>query len=1075
MRFRTLTTLLLAVGHGVPAFAQWYRDTAISPDSSTILFTHRGDIYRVASSGGEAIPVTTGPAVESDPHWSPDGRWIAWSSDQYGNLDVFVAPVEGGVAKRLTFHEVDDTVTGFSADGTEVVFLSPRYDAVDSPLDPHRTRPELYGVAVTGGTPRRITTLETRQAQWNRQGTLMLYADDKGESFYRKRDESPFARDVWLYRPASGEAERLTTNPWNDHSPAWDADEEGFYFLSERSGSINVWHQGLQAGEASARQVTFHETYPVRDLTASRGGDIAYTLNGEVYYAKAGDMPSPVSIRFVTMPAEDPVLRLSANEKLTEFVVSPNDKEIAYVARGDVFVTSTDFETTRRITATPGLERNLAFTPDGRGLLYAAERFDQWKIYEARLRDEAEPYFFRATRIAESVRIEGEKSQSGRALAATHPVPAPNGEAIAYLSGWAEIRVLDTRSGRSRVAVPAEDNFSLENDSIHFSWSPDSRWLAADIQPNGRLFFSDVAIVAADGSARLLDVTRSGYTDAAPRWHRSGGLITWATTRYGYREHGGHGAELDVQAQFLNQEAWNRFRRTKEDVSIEESDTDADDTQGKKDKAEAATPEPVVIEPKGADERQARLTIHSSDLADFELNSDASALYYLSAFENGYDLWSNNFREDKTTRLLSLNAETAALQLLSDDSAVIVLADGVLQKVDLEAESPAAEPVPIAAEFSVDTAAERKALLFHVWQTTRDRIHDPAVLDEARWDERYADYLERVGDVGNSRNLAEMISELTGELNVSHAYARIITESLVKTGAIGANLEYDGGGMRIAEVLVPGPLSKASERVAPGHRIVAVDDEPLASGVNYYALMADRIDQPTRLTLRDGRDTYDVVLRPVSVEDERAWLARSWAERRHALVERLSGGRLGYVYIGEMSDDAYRQVYSDIFGRDYSKEGIVIDVRDNQGGDLAAWLVQLFSGTQYMWNVPGGRVAQGEPLTQWVKPSIALTNEAAYSDGDCFVAAWKHLHVGTLVGMPVTGTCTYAGWEMLGAGDIRAGTPRLGIRDADGDWMERKITYPDVTVEQDPAAAMAGRDVQLEAAVKTLLQELDGP
>jgi Tol biopolymer transport system component/C-terminal processing protease CtpA/Prc len=1071
MHIRFLASLLFALSSATPAFALWHRDTALSPDGSTLLFTHRGDIYRVASSGGDAIPVTTSSAVEGDPRWSVDGQWIAYTSDRHGNLDVYIVPAAGGSATRLTFHEADDVVTGFSADNAEVLFLSARYDAIGSPLDPHRTKPELYSVAITGGTPRQVTTLDARQARWNRQGSAILYADDKGESFYRKRDDSPFARDIWLFLPEFGEVEQLTTNPWNDHTPVWGAGEASFFFISERSGSFNVWHQSLPEGESSARQITFHETQPVRDLTASRKGDLAYSLAGQVYFGAAGETPAPVPIRFVTTPAEDPIARTSAAEDITEFVLSPNDREIAFVVRGDVFVTSADFETTRRITATPGIERNLAFTPDGRGLLYAGERLDQWKIYESRLGDEAEPYFFLATRIEESVVIDAPPNGNSRAPAATHPAPSPDGRVIAYLSGWQEIRVFDRQTGRSRTVVPAEQIFALDNDSIHFSWSPDSRWLAADIQPNGRLFFSNIAVVAADASQGSIEMTRSGYLDAAPVWHESGGLISWITGRYGYRQHGGHGAHYDVQAQFLNQDAWDRFRRTKEDVAVEEGNDDDPETEN--DSADA-TPDPVVLDTQGAFERQARLTIHSSDLIDFELNAEASVLYYLSAFENGYDLWSHDFREQETTRLVSLNAESAAMQLFSDDSAAIVLSDGVLHKVDLEGEEATAEAVPIAAEFSVDTLAERTAILHHLWQTTKDRIYTPEVLAEAEWDERYAEYLAQVDHISNSRDLSEMLSEFTGDLNVSHAYSRFVSESLVKTGAIGAVLHYDAGAMRIAEVLVPGPLSKASDRAAPGQAIVAVNDQPLGAGVNYWALMADTVGLPTRLTLRDGRETYDVVVRPVSLEEERAWLHRNWVESRHQLVEELSDGRLGYVYVPEMSDDAYRQVYSDIFGRHFDKEGIVIDVRDNRGGDLVDWLVQLFTGKQYMWNIPRGRVAQGEPLTEWVKPSIALTNEGAYSDGHCFVAAWKSLGIGTIVGMPVTGTCTYAGWEVLGGGDIRVGTPRLGIRDAESDWMERKTTHPDVRAEAHPASVIAGRDVQLESAVTTLLKELDG-
>jgi tricorn protease len=407
---------------------------------------------------------------------------------------------------------------------------------------------------------------------------------------------------------------------------------------------------------------------------------------------------------------------------------------------------------------------------------------------------------------------------------------------------------------------------------------------------------------------------------------------------------------------------------------------------------------------------------------------------------------------------------------------VVVLADGKLMKIDLEGDEPAAEPVPEVAMLDLDAAAERAAMLHHVRQTTRDRIYLPDVLAEARWDEMFAAYAEKVPGISNNRDFSELLNEFVGELDVSHAGAWYNAKPGDVTATIGAILDHsvtDSEGINIAHVLVPGPLAEASERARAGNRIVAVNDQRLDDTTNYYSLMANQAGSRVRLTLVDRKGEFDVILRPVTTAVESSWLKEQWVESRHALVEELSGGRLGYVYIPQMSDDAYRRVYRDLFGRHFDKEAVVIDVRNNRGGDLVDWLVQLFSGTQYMINMPNGRPAQGEPITEWVKPSIALTNEAAYSDGHCFVAAWTYLNVSTLVGTPVTGTCTYAGWETLQSGDVGAGTPRLGIKSPNGDWLERTTTQPDVLIYADPATVAAGRDVQLERAVEVLLGELD--
>lgn len=1089
--FAALMMLPLALAsHAQTTSDRWLRAPSLSPDGTVLAFTHAGDIYRVDVAGGVAAPVTRTDAVESNPRWSPDGSLIAYSSDRNGTLDVYVLALAGGPAKRLTYHESDDVVTGFSADGRAVLFESVRYDPPDLAVDPHQRRPELYEVPVAGGTPSQVTPIDARQASWGPRGERILYADYKGDHFFRKHDDSPFARDIWLLDPSTDRHERLTTNRWNDHTPAWDAAAEGFYFVSERSGSLNVWHQSLADGETSATQVTFHTRHPVRGLSVAGNGTLAYGFDGEIYtLAPGNEAPRSesdavrVPITLLTTDTGDGLIEADLDGNISEFVLSPNDKEIAFVLRGDVFVTSLDFATTRRITHTAGLERNLDFTPDGRGLLYAAERDAQWAIFESRLSDAEEPYFYTATHVDEVRLIDGQAPTGRMGAAATHPDAAPDGRHVAYLEDWATVRVFDRETRKSVSVVPGEMNFSIGNDDIHFDWSPDSSALAVDIQPGGRLFFRNVALVAADGSEPPLDLTRSGYLDAGPRWHGDAGLIAWTTARYGPRQHGGHGALLDVHAQFLNQDAFDRFRRSKEEIALDDasdSNDDKDDKAGNSDDVKPGDrqPVPVEFETAGASDRQARLTIHSSDLADFELTGDASKLYYLSAFEGGYDLWSHDFREEETTKLAALDAKQASMSITGDDKVAVVLADGSLSKISLEGDVLAPEPVEIDVAMTVDADAERHAMLHHVWLTTRDRIYDPAVLAEAGWDVMYAHYRQKLAGIENNADFVELLNEFIGELNVSHAYARYTRVPDQPTGAVGAILGHakhdkTDNGIEIMTVLVQGPLARASDRVRAGHFIVAVDGQSVGGEQNFYAQVRNRVGQRVRLTLTDERGDYDVVLKPVSFEDETAWRHELWVESRHRLVESLSEGRLGYVYIPQMSDSAYRRVYSDLFGRHFDKEGIVIDVRDNRGGDLVDWLVQLFTGRQYMWNVPDGRMAQGEPLTEWIKPSVALTNQGAYSDGHCFVAAWKNLEISTIVGTPVTGTCTYAGWETLASGDIRAGTPRLGIKDPEGDWLERKTTNPDVVIYPDPNRIAAGEDGMLARAVEVLLSEMD--
>ncbi|MEM1144461.1 MAG: S41 family peptidase [Pseudomonadota bacterium] len=1063
-------------GAGATEPGRWLRDPTLAPDGKSIAFTYGGDIYRVAIEGGLAVPLTRTGSVESQPRFSPDGRHIAYSSDRNGTLDVYVLTLASGTTKRLTFHEANDVVTGFTAEGDAVLFESARFNPPDFAADPHQTQPELYSVSLEGGTPDLLTPVNAFQSTPDSSGGRLLYADQKGERFHRKHDDSPFARDVWSLDLTSGHHRRLTSNRWNDHTPAWAPDEQSFYFLSERSGTLNVWHQSLDAGEHTARQISFHETHPVRSLSVANNGTLVYGFDGEIYRHRADSNTSTADASSKRVPIElpatdtgDDTVVADVAGRVTEFELSPNDKEVAFVLRGDVYVTSLDFGTTRRITSTPGLEKDLSFSPDGRRLYYAAERFEQWAIFESHLVDEDERFFFNATRLEEEHLL---TEQDGASVAVTQPVPAPDGRQIAYLSDWSEVRVFDRERNWSRTVVPGDMNYSTGRGGIDFSWSPDSKYLATDFQPEGRLFFSNIALAPADGSSEPLDLSSSGYLDTAPQWHLSGELISWATSRYGLRQHGGHGSLMDVYAQFLNQEAFDRFRRTKEELDL----AGEDEGELPNDQKAGSPSEPaVVFDPVESAERQARLTIHSSDLAGFALDAEAARLYYLSAFEDGYDLWTHDFREQETKKLIAIGADSADLALTKSNDHVVILADGVLTKAKLGGPSTALEPLQIAVKPVVDAHAERQAMLHHIWQGARNHLYDPAILEEAQWDEMYQHYAGKLDHVTNNADFAAVARELVGELNISHTNSRYLRQPSEPTGALGAILDHSDQveGIRIAAVLARGPLAKASGRVQTGHRIVAINDQELSEGANYYDLMRGRVGQRVRIALSDADERYEVIVKPATHREEMAWREEHWIETRHLLTEELSDGRLGYVYVPNMSDDTYRRIYSDIFGRHFAKEGIVIDVRDNRGGDLVTWLITLFSGRQYTWNIPDGREAQGEPLTQWVKAKIALTNQGAYSDGHCFVTGWKNLHVSTVVGTPVTGTCTYAGWEGLVSGDLFSGTPTLGIKDADGDWLERKTTWPDVTIYPDPNKFGKGDDAMLAKAVETLLKELD--
>jgi Tol biopolymer transport system component len=1067
---KKLTTALLSLLGSFQLMAQdspnWLRYSAISPDGKTIAFTYKGDLYRVPAAGGTATALTVHEAHDFMPVWSPDGKQIAFASDRFGDFDVFVMPAEGGEAKRITFHSVAEYPYSFSNDGKFVYFGSSRQDAASNRTYPTGSQPELYKASITGGRPEQVLTTPAEALSISSNGQFMLYQDKKGgENQWRKHHTSSIARDIWVYDSKAATHKKITSFNGEDRNPLFTDNDKAFFYLSEESGSFNVHKMNLEGGKS--QQLTSFKKHPVRFLSQSKDGTLCFSYDGELYTMKGSGKPSKVNVNIVMDARTNNERVISVNNGVRDMAVSPNGKEVAYIFRGEVFVSSVDGGATKRITNTPEQERVVSFSPDGKTLLYASERGNSWKIYETRKVRNEEPYFYASTVLKETPVIANNNENY-------QPVYSPDGKEIAFIENRMTLKVYNIATKQTRTLLTDQELSSMGDNDQYFQWSPDGKWILFDYAIPG-ISPSEVGMIAADGKGKAINLTESGFNDSRAKWILGGKGMLWFSNRDGLKSVAqSGGAQADVYAMFFSQESWDKFRLSKEDAALlkemEETKAKADTSKKKDNKKDS-----LIIDWEGLSMRKTKLTIHSSSLSDALVSKDGETLYYLTRFERGTNLWTTNLRTKETKMLLPLNAGGGSMVWDKDQKYIFLAANGGISRI--EPNSGKRDMVSISGEMTLDVAAERSFMFEHVWRRTKETFYT-RTMHGINWDSYKPDYERHLPHIGNSYEFAELLSEMLGELNVSHSGASaggsgIGTDATASLGLF-YDQQYKGAGYKIDEIIKGGPLDKADLDIKPGMIIEAIDGETIGADQDIAVFLNRKAGKNTLLLIADGATKKEVIIKPISTGEENGLLYKRWIKRNQDEVEKLSNGQLGYVHLPGMNDGAYRTTYEEVMGKYVNKKGIVVDTRFNGGGDLVADLATFLSGKKFMDYTTDTRSSGYEPNFRWTKPSISIANEANYSDGHCYAYMYKDLNLGKLVGMPVPGTCTFAGWEGLQDGNVRWGVPPLGVKGMKNQYLENYQTEPDIKLMNEYEIVSKGRDQQLEAAIKELMKEIGG-
>jgi tricorn protease len=1053
--------------------APFVRHPAVSPNGQQIAFSFQGDLWTVPSRGGRAVRLTVHEGYDGRPIWSPDGAQIAFTSDRYGNSDVYVMDADGGRPTRLTYHSTDDAATGF--DGSDRVLFSTERTYVQAEWEF-----EIYGVSTEGGTPDRILDAVGHEATASPDGRFIAFrrgSNDAERVDYR----GPANRDLWLYDTQAETYRQLTTFAGNDYNPVWTGDRE-LAFISARTGTYNVHRLTLGADgspQGAPEALTQFSGDDVRSFTASADGSVLAVERGtSAYVINLGADASPERLE-VRVPSDQrrlPVTRESYSGNAEEYAVSPSGDEVAFTVRGEVFVTETepDDAATTRVTDHPFRDRDVAWLDD-QSLVFASDRNgDQYDLYRLESDDpEAKSLFeslaFRVTRLTDTPENE------------RNPVVSPDRSKIAFQRGSGELVVADVDDGALTGATTLLDGWAEAED---VAWSPDSRWLA--YSRTNLNFNEDVFILAADGSEGPVNVSQHPRGDGEPVWSPDGSKLGFVSER--------SSGDVDVWFAWLRETDWERTQRDWKEIEQDESESSNDGTGENGDASGDA--KPMTVDLDGIYQRLERVTALPGNEGRPVFSSDGNTIYFVSGlgsrtgdFDVESDLYKIKWDGSERERVTEGDVEPEHVRLVGGSHLYFLRKGGTLART--AAGNGSMEGLPFSARMTVDHDAEQRQIFQEAWRTLKRGFYDPD-FHGVDWDSVRTAYADRVMQASTSQDFADLMNWMLGEVNASHMgyYRRSLfeSESEVETGLLGVELDPVEDGVEVQRVVPRSPADREVSTLREGDVITAVNGRSVAEAGNVYRLLNGTAGERTLLEVRSPEgETRAVRIRPTDdLGDE---LYREWTEERAELVEEYSNGRLGYIHIEGMNWSSFERFEREIAARASGKEGLIVDVRYNGGGWTTDYLMTVLDVRRHAYTVPRGATdsldarhrqfrehypfGERRPFATWTKPVAALCNQNSYSNAEIFSHAFKQFDLGPLVGTPTFGAVISTGGRRLIDGSyVRLPFRGWYVYETDAN-MEGTPAVPDVTVENAPNAKALGQDAQLKRAVDELLNQID--
>lgn len=1045
-----LACLGLARGQtGVPSLAE----PAPAPDRPEIAFVSGGDIWRAPATGGEASLLVSHPAQESRPLYSPNGAHLAFVSNRTGNGDIYILALQTGDLRRLTWDDAAEQLDAWSPDGQWIYFTSSARDIAGMN--------DVFRVRAAGGTPMPASAdryaSEFFPAPSPDGKTLALNARGIASTqWWRKGHSHLDIAEIWL-RPLAGPPayRKLTDGGAKEIWPMWAPDAKSLYFVSDRTGAENLWRQPL--GGTSRQLTQFKDGRVLWPSIAKDGKHIYFERDFAIWRAETSNGKAaalPITLRGA--PAAPAPSRLSLSGQFQELALSPDGKKIALIGRGEVFAAPAKGGDAERVTRTPANEDQLAWAPDSRRLAYVSDRDGLYHVYL---------YDFGGRK---------ETQLTSAAVSDAAPRFSPDGKRLAYTRGGREIWLYDFDRKQERLIAKAETDFQPLVRPRLLAWSPDSKWLAYG--STGAKGFLNIHVRGVDAEiGGQVSFLANSYS-ASVCWSPAGDYLLFDT---GQRTEPGQVARVDLvprTPKFREDEFRDLFRPSGAPRAA------AAPAAGQpKEKPE---PKPVAI---AFDEirRRLRLLPVGLDAGALTISPDGKTLLLAAESANRTNLYTYPLdelaREAPAARqLTSTSGGKSSEQFSPDGKEVWYLEQGRVQAVAVE--SRQTRTVAVTAEMDADFDQEKREVFFQAWSYQRDHFFDEK-FNGADWEAVRQRFEPRALGARTPLELYRVLNLMMGELNASHLGVSPPASQGPSRGGVGRlglrfdPAEYEASGrFRIAEVISLGPGALAG--LTLGQYLLEVNGAPLAAQTNLDQLLDHTVDRKVELTVAaaaDGAGKRTVAVRPVSLATEKNLLYRHWVEDRRAMVEKIAGGKLGYVHMRDMSAESLARLYVDLDTDNHAKQGVVVDIRNNQGGFVNVYAIDVLARRPYLTMRQRGR--EGAPARSVLGqralelPTILITNQHSLSDAEDFTEGYRRLKLGKVVGEPTAGWIVYTWGQRLIDGAI-VRMPRTKVFDLDGQLMEMRPRPVDVPVSRPIGESYTGADTQLETAVKELLADL---